>query len=312
MRSIHLLTFFLLVLTAGCETSSDSMPVRLVDVFIEEMVEGGPSNPAPSPPRTEWTFTDPTAGTNGFGAFANVSGLTARDGLLVGRSTSDDPVIHVERAMGLENQDQLHSIEVKIRVSAGANFSIVPGGSTISIPPPQAGPEAIRFLMTTFGVTTPLVAGDEVRTYTLRSPLPIAASRMRHVYIRPTDAAGAEFAIESIRFVFRKEYLAGIESGIGFQGMSEIYRESIVSRAPETIRIPTELPSRPSLDLAVGTVDHVPVTFRVSLDDAVVFEQTVTTPFRWEHRRIDLAAYARRPANLSLSLDSDQEGAIGV
>ena len=306
--------FSLLVVTAACAPSSDPMPIRLVDVFAGEMVQGGPSNPAPPPPRTQWTFDDPTAGTNGFSAFANVSGLAVRDGLLVGRSTSDTPLIHIERTTGLENQDQLHSIEVKIRVSAGANFSIVPGGSTIPIPPPQAlpGPGPVVFLMTTFGISTPLVAGDEVRTYTLRSPLPITASRVRHMYIRPTDVAGADFAIESIRFIFREEYLAGIESGISFQGMSDIYRESIVSRAPETIRIPLELPSRPSLDLAVGTVDDVPVTFRVSLDDDVVFEQTVTTPYRWEHRVIDLAPHAGRSANLSLSLDSDQEGAIGI
>jgi arylsulfatase A-like enzyme len=301
-------------LAAACGPPSDTRPIRLVDVFAEEMVEGSPSNPAPPPPRTEWTFADPTVGTNGFSAFADVSGFGVRDGRLVGRSTSDHPLIHVERTTGLENQDQLHSIEVKIRVSAGANFSIVPGGSTIAIPPPQAlpGPDPVLFLMTTFGLTTPVVAGEEVRTYTLRSSLPIAASRVRHMYIRPTDVAGADFAIESIRFVFRKEYLAGIESGIGFQGMSEIYRESIVSRAPETIRVPIELPSRPSLDLAVGTVDDRPVTFRVSLNDDVVLEQTVTTPYRWEHRVIDLAAYAGRSVSLSLSLDSDQEGAIGV
>ena len=306
--------FSLLVVTAACAPSSDPMPIRLVDAFAGEMVQGGPSNPAPPPPRTQWTFADPTTGTNGFSAFANVSGLAVRDGLLVGRSTSDTPLIHIERTTGLENQDQLHSIEVKIRVSPGANFSIVPGGSTIPIPPPQAlpGPGPVVFLMTTFGISTPLVAGDEVRTYTLRSPLPITASRVRHMYIRPTDVAGADFAIESIRFIFREEYLAGIESGIGFQGMSDIYRGSIVSRAPETIRIPLELPSRPSLDLAVGTVDDVPVTFRVSLDDDVVFEQTVTTPYRWEHRVIDLAPHAGRSANLSLSLDSDQEGAIGI
>ena len=305
--------FWVLVLSVACAPSSDPMPVRLVDVFSEEMVEGGGSN-SPPPPRTEWTFTDPAAGTNGFSAFAGISGLAVRDGLLVGRSTSDTPVLHVERTTGLDNQDQLHSIEVKIRVSAGANFSIVPGASTIPIPPPQAlpGPGPIVFLMTTFGITTPVVAGEEVRTYTLRSSLPVAASRIQHVYIRPTDVAGADFAIESIRFIFRKEYLANIESGIGFQGMSEIYRESIVSRAPETIRIPVELPSRPSLDIAVGTVDDVPVTFRVSLDDGVVFEQTVTTPYRWEHRVIDLAAYAGRSADLSLSLVSEQEGAIGI
>ena len=105
MRIMLLFSVFsVLVLSVACAPSSDPMPVRLVDVFSEEMVEGGGSNPPP-PPRTEWTFTDPAAGTNGFSAFADVSGLAVRDGLLVGRSTSDTPVLHVERTTGLDNQD---------------------------------------------------------------------------------------------------------------------------------------------------------------------------------------------------------------
>src|SRR6267142_1104012 len=57
---------------------------------------------------------------------------------------------------------------------------------------------------------------------------------IRHILIRPTDAAGATFEIESIRLVFRKEFLAGIPSGVSWQGLSEIYHETIVSRAPES------------------------------------------------------------------------------
>jgi YebC/PmpR family DNA-binding regulatory protein len=61
------------------------------------------------------------------------------------------------------------------------------------------------------------------------------ASEIRHVLVRPTDSPGANFAIESVRLVFRKEHLASIASGPSWQGLSEVYRETLVSRSPETL-----------------------------------------------------------------------------
>ncbi|HXV61203.1 MAG TPA: sulfatase [Vicinamibacteria bacterium] len=292
-------------LVAGCRPSEESRPIRLVDVFADEMVEGRPATPPEPPPRTEWTFAE-TTGTAGFDAFADVSGLAVREGRLAGRATSDFPLLHVERTEGLDNRDQLHSIEVRMRASAGANFTIVPSVE------PVPGPGPARFLVTALGITTPIVAGNDVQTYTLRSGLPLSAQRIRHLYIRPTDAADADFAIESIRLVFRKEYLAGIESGVGFQGMSEIYRESLVSRAPETIRVPVEVPPGSRLQLSLGTVDPMPVTFRVAMGEDVLLEETVTTPYRWEERIIDLSTHVGRSGRLSLSLSSEEVGNVGI
>lgn len=62
------------------------------------------------------------------------------------------------------------------------------------------------------------------------------SSSIRHIALRPTDASGAEFKIESIRLVFRKEYLADVPSGVSWQGVSEIYRETIVTRPSKTLR----------------------------------------------------------------------------
>ena len=58
-----------------------------------------------------------------------------------------------------------------------------------------------------------------------------------HVILRPTDEAGAEFEIESVRLVFRKEHLAGIPAWVGWQGLGDIFRETIVSRSPERIEL---------------------------------------------------------------------------
>jgi hypothetical protein len=50
---------------------------------------------------------------------------------------------------------------------------------------------------------------------------------------------------------------------VSWQGLSEIYHESLVSRAPEVMRFTLSLPDNP-VDLSIGTVEDGPVTFRVS------------------------------------------------
>ena len=118
--------------------------------------------------------------------------------------------------------------------------------------------------------------------------------------IRPTDAAGATFEIESVRLVYGRSTWPGIPSGVGWQGLKEIYRE--IARGPRarSHRFTVTLPERPWLDLAVGTMEDEPVTFtrersrRRTTDDAgeALLEHTVTTPHRWEPRPIDLARFA--------------------
>src|SRR5262249_61776266 len=112
---------------------------------------------------------------------------------------------------------------------------------------------------------SPVVAGADVRTYALRSAYAITEKNRRHLLLRPTDRPGARFEIESVRVVARREELAGIPSGIGWQGLGEIYRGTLVARAPETIRVDLALGDHPWLDLAVGTVEDDPVTFRVAV-----------------------------------------------
>src|SRR6185295_17197638 len=144
--------------------------------------------------------------------------------------------------------------------------------------------------MVPWRVATPIVAGGDVRTYVLsaaRDPLPILAAKVRHILIRPTDAAGADFEIESIRLVFRKDFLAGIPAGVSWQGLSEIYRETLVAHAPEAVSLEVDVPRDAFLDLAVGTLEAEPVTFRVAVregrgEEKVVLEKTVSKPEAWE------------------------------
>ncbi|MCP4654701.1 MAG: sulfatase-like hydrolase/transferase, partial [bacterium] len=88
-------------------------------------------------------------------------------------------------------------------------------------------------------------------------------------------------------------------------------------RTPETIRYRLKLPSRPRLDLELGTLAPDPVTFHVAVTPeeaktAEVFASTITTPQRWETARVDLSAYAGEWVDLTLGLSSARPGALGL
>lgn len=301
--------------------SPEASTIRLVDRFKPDAISGTPTDTPRTLPKTEWRFDGPApaanarAATRGWEAGPGIAGLAVREGRLVGRTTSDLPILHVERTSGLDNLDQLHAVEVRMRASAGSNLALqVDGREKIDLVEAQKGARSALGLL-----TAPIVAANELRTYTLTTALHIGGSGIRHLLLRPTDVAGATFEIESVRLVFRKEHLATIPSGVAWQGLKEIYRESLAARAPETIRFTVNLPDRPWLDLAVGTLEDFPVTFRVGVrggdarttEDENLVEYTVTTPHRWEPRPIDLARFAGQTVELSLSLASPEQGALG-
>jgi hypothetical protein len=164
-------------------------------------------------------------------------------------------------------------------------------------------------------LTTPLVAGD-VQTYSLRGSGSVVTRGRRRLLVRPTDRAGATFEIESVRLVTRREHLGEVTSGLSWQGLAEVYREALVARAPETIRFRVRLPSRPRLELAVGTTEEWPVHFRVSAqngaDETTLTERTVTVADRWEQLTVDLERFGGREVTLSLGLSADKPGRLGL
>lgn len=304
----HRIPWALLVFAACGESQPDPSTVRLVDRFDSVQIENVAAADAGIEP-TEWRFDDPAAAT-AWKAGHGVEGLRVREGRLSGRSSSRVPVLHAERTAGLEDRDVLHEVVVRARVSEGANLFVRFRGAG-EIDPADIAKSADAF---PWALSTPLLPGGELQTYRI----PVSTSTLtsarsadtRHVLLRPTDAAGAEFEIESVRLIFRKEHLAGIPSGVSWQGLGEIYRETIVSRAPETLRFQVRVPENAMLDLALGTIEQGPVTFKVAASD-VALERTLTTPNRWEELSIDLASLAGREISLALSLESTSQGAIG-
>ena len=286
-------------------TESIHRTIRLVGLFKPEVVSGTAAATETRLARTEWRFDKvaPSA--------ADISGAAIREGRFAGRATSDFPMFSVERTSDLDNRDQVHAIEIRMRASAGANVSLtsLPAGTVDFVE------AARRARGVPWSMTSPILPGSDLQTYTITPQFPLNMSRLRHLVIRPTDAPDATFDVESVRIVTRREHLASLPSGVGWQGLGESYRETLVGRAPERMRFDVEIPARGWLDLAVGTVEDQPVTFRVGIlegeDDRVLHEHTMTTAFRWDRRSIDLSSYAGRRVSLVLSLASDRSGTVG-
>ena len=318
-----------LVLTS-CGGSPEPIALRLVDLFEAATIEGTVAIDPVDP--TEWRFDgngtiplpDPSeedenddegeddereeqpdlAPTFGWAALNDIEGFEVVDGRPVG-TTGELPVLHAVRPENLlDEHDLLHAVEITMQVSAGTEVGITFNGGR------QLNEERVLRNLRNAPeppLHTELEPGDEFHTYRLENPgRSFSVGGLRNILVQPTDAADATFAIESIRLVMRKEHLRSIDSGPGWQGLGEIYRETIVSRAPERVTLDLTLPARPWLELAVGTVEDHPVTFNVAIDigsgDAPLWRRTVTLPRRWETQRLDLADYAGQQVTLALSL----------
>lgn len=324
LRNARISALVLAAALAGCSPSGPAgetaTSLRIVDLFKPEMVT--PQRPAADTKGvgTLWRFDGPLpaggpqAATYGWEAGPGVEGLAVRGGRLVGRTTTDFPVLHLATTPPAD-PDMVQALEVTLRVSAGSNLAIqYSPAEEIDLASQPA-----RAAVLPWRIATPVVAGGEARTYVLPSPYITESAETRHILVRPTDVAGAEFEIESVRLVLRRDHLAAVPAGVSWQGLGEIYRETLVARAPEVVQVPVRLPSRAWLDLAVGTVEEKPVTFRVAVrpegrfekDEEVVLQRTVTAPNRWEPLRLDLSRWAGRQVTLALSVAGSREGALG-
>jgi arylsulfatase A-like enzyme len=288
-------------------------------VFPSATVEGTPVDVTEPDPLDWWKFAEPppntiaaeSRATWGWKAYDAVSGLKLRDGRLTGRTSGALPVLAASRFTSLDESDLLHAVEIRMRVSAGTTVTMAAWGEA-----ELKTPELIGMLRgAPFRLQSPILPGDEFHTYTLQPPIAQPLAQMKHLIVVPTDAAGADFEIDSIRVISRREHLARIPSGVGWQGLSEIYRETVVARSPEVIHLPLEVPHEAWLELHVGTIEHDPVTFRVGVsaggEETPLLVRTVTVAHRWETVPLDLAAYGGRNVTLNLGLAADDPGKVG-
>ena len=299
----------------GCATPTQPPSAQhLVDLLNGDGVEILDSPVQTASPRALWRFDAPASDDDPLGGWMDGGGvaqLEVHNGLLTGETTSESPIVHVEWDDELALRDRLHAVDIELQISDGANLEIeFRGDGELNLDGVRADE--------TWALSTPLLPGNELRTYRLSATDNRPSSAIRRVFLSPSDAVGARFAIRSVRLVFDREHLAETPSGVSWRGLSDVFHETIVSKAPETIRIPLTLPARPWLDLSIGTMDGTPATFRVggqvrdSNDTLLLLQRTVTTPDRWERVPVDLTPLAGRDVTLSLELEAADAGVIGL
>ena len=285
---------------------------HLVDFIGDERVEiiGTPEGTAA--PRALWRFDAGDAGQppGDWLSGGGVADLEILDGRLQGTTTTATAMVHVEWPDELQRRDRLHAVDIEIQVSDGATLEVEFRGEG------ELDLDAVR-ADENWALSTPLLPGDELRTYRVTTTDDRPSSAIRRVFLRPSDAAGARFSIASVRLVFDREHLAETASGVSWRGLADVFHESIVSKAPESMRFTLTPPEDGWLDLSIGTMDAAPATFLVEAhtpdgEAATLLERTVTTPDRWERTPVDLTSLAGREIVLSLSLEAEAEGTIGL
>ena len=342
--------------STSADTAGGPNVVRLADAFDPGLVEGGVDvdppepirlrfdGPLPEPPAEDESESEPPneagepgepgepseagddgesepvepepdlTATYGFEALLDVEDLAVVDGLLTG-TTGDIPVLRVGLA-DLDEEEPLHSVEIRCRVSEGGTLGLS------FLRDAEIDREYERKFLrraTFWGFSSDVTASETVKRVTvdLTHMSSRSLAEARHMFLQPTDASGATFAIEEVRFVTRREHLARIASGIGWHGLGEVYREALALRAPERARIPLSVHAGAWLDLAIGAVGPDPATFRVhavdaaSGDETSLLRRTVTTPDRWEEVPLELDALAGRDVELVFSIDSPEPGTVG-
>lgn len=338
MNALHrssLSILALLVLAAGAtflvgcpaSTSQDAeaaKPVSLLVSWSDVEIENAVPTPHVSPQGEIFFDAEGVTWT----ALQGVENLRVEDGRLVGRSTSEQPAILVELAQPVGGGDELWSVETRLEVSGGTRMGVHP----VMEPGPPMPVNVAR--IEEWPVSSPVLPGAGTKTYTtelddvfLLEMMPATRSPQK-ILLRPTNAAGADFAVDSVRLVFRGEHLASIGSGPGWHGLGEVFRETLVSRPGETLVFETELPQRPWLDLAVGSVSEPLPTFEVAVGE--VSGGTATEAGRrdagapssaietiatlspesadaWQAVRVDLSAWAGERVQLRLTVTADGE-----
>ena len=256
---------------------------------------------------------------------SGIEDLRLEDGRLKGRTVSDWPILMLELPEPMGVDDALWSATMTLAAGAGTRAALHTLGKE---GPPL--PELVGRLPM-WPISTPLdlkgkdpgkprpytVEMDKIFKFMMRP----ADSKIRRVAVSPTNVADTEFVLESVAFKFRKERLASIPSGPGWHDLGEIFRETLVSRTPETLAFAVDVPERGWLGVDVGTVETAvegaPMTFEVLVEsdgeENTVAEKAVDKAESWTHLRADLAPWAGRTVNLKLratSADNSDGGTV--
>jgi len=162
----------------------------------------GADNVASEP--TEWRSD---GSDSAWKAGPGVTGLEVRDGRLVGRASTDIPILCVERTQGLEDPDTLHSVEIRLRASKGTNLSMGFFDSEAFDVDAAIGSARAGF----WPLSSPILPSSddgELQTYTIKAGTSFPSSAIRHVALRPTDRVRSSRSNRSVSFSVKNTWPA--------------------------------------------------------------------------------------------------------
>jgi len=311
----------ILLLTActappGEQEQAGDLSVSLISQWSEVKIQR-PQAPANLPALAEIRFDGGGQEGISWESMSGIEGLAVHDGALVGRTTQRASAIRFTASNNLGVGEELWAVEIRLRVSGGKQVAVLPLLAEGGPPPPMF----LSGILANWPIASPLLPDTQTTTYSIELnkvpvlEMPMATGDFSNFLVRPTDAVGAEFAIDSIRFIFRSEYLETIPSGPGWHGLADVYRETLVSRAPEALSFQVDLPPAPWLDLAVGSVGSELPSFSVSVrDDSGAFEEVMKVKPEqsdaWEVVRVDLGPWAGQSIELKFEAEGTNPGAL--
>ena len=312
----------LVLLLAACGShdapmkDASAMPMSLIEHWANVRIEE-PTPPPAAIPKAEVRFDDTGLAGVRWSAIEGVADLRLENGRLVGRSTTTAPMILLEVPEPLGTGDELWSVKISLRASAGSRLGVHP------MRDPGPPMPVVVGRAEAWPLASPLVAGDESQTYSVvldrvfTLEMPMAETDVSRIMVRPTNVSGADFAIESVQLIFRREYLASISSGPGWHGLGEVFRETVVARSPETLAFEVTLPERPWLDLSVGTIEQPAPVFRVAIapsggESEVLTELEVASADSWQPARVDLGPWAGQTVEVRLSATAEAAGTLAL
>jgi arylsulfatase A-like enzyme len=131
-------------------------------------------------------------------------------------------------------------------------------------------------------------------------------STIKALFLQPSDAAGDEVEIDSIRFLPKRQKYGAAPAGWTYEMLGGEMRSSIYADTPlrltYTVAVPAE---RPQLTFGMGVLDDArPVEFRVTVaagdgPPTLVHRETVRDAAAWRDARVDVSRWAGRRVDIT-------------
>ncbi|NKB89486.1 MAG: sulfatase-like hydrolase/transferase [Acidobacteria bacterium] len=309
------------LLVVGCSGGVAEGPasVTLVSVASDALIEGTPDVEPQVP--ISWDFAagttpqDAVTPDEALNALFDVANLGVADGALRGTATGENSALYLRIPDEIELKGSFHSLEVRLQVGAGESAQLAFSGA------PEFDRDEWIETIEEDGLGAPFFAdltpGDEFETLlfstagSMIGSLPMSA--LRNLVIQPADAA-TDFAIESIRLKSLEEHLQSVPSGVSWQGLGDVYRETFVTRTPERVSFEVTVPPSPWLDLSIGTIEPGPARFVVEVtaggSTRELVRRTVTTANQWTRLPVNLDEWAGQTVTLTLAGEAQSPGRL--